>query len=404
MRLARRREVVVLVPCAVHLVEADLRAVVQELGVPYAPGQSWQMEVFQGPGRQMQIQTGARLCVQGVGRGLEGARPGTVHGPGVQLGPLADGAERVPGPGVQGAATGGSDVQDEVSAAGDGLHQHADQQRGVLVVVVVAVVPPRAVEGVARLPHHPLAVPLQRPVGLVLLGRHIVARNSEPVIDHNARLQLSCEVEKLPRAPLLRTLLRVGEVEEEQVDPAVFGEEFAYLPLHVLPVARHVAGLPPGLGVPQRVVLVDREVGVVPVEQRVVQADPQTLGAHRVDELAHQVTAGRVHRGVFGQGRSEQAETVVVFGGQHRVTHPGLPRGSGQLTGVEEVGIEPVQVTVVLLLRHGLPAAHPLVPRRQAVQAEVDEEPEARRLEPPGADGGISGNGGSIGHGRLLTH
>jgi hypothetical protein len=54
-RLVRRREVVVLVPCTVYLAEADLRTVVQELGVAHPLGQLRQVEVFQHADQQRRV-------------------------------------------------------------------------------------------------------------------------------------------------------------------------------------------------------------------------------------------------------------------------------------------------------------------------------------------------------------
>jgi hypothetical protein len=75
---------------------------------------------------------------------------------------------------------------------------------------------------------------------------------------------------------------RPVDVVPEDVDLAVVGHQLADEAVGV--VDKAAAG---GL-----VGLADGAVGMVPVHERVVEADAQPLGARRVDKLAHQVAPG----------------------------------------------------------------------------------------------------------------
>ena len=130
-------------------------------------------------------------------------------------------------------------------------------------------------------------------------------------------------------------------------------------------------------------VAVVRIVGVVPVEQRVVEPDFQPLRAERLEKLAHKVAVCRcVRRLEVGGGGVEQAEAVVVLGGQHRVLHPRLSSHPRPLAHIAALGVKLVEKRQILLLRHPLDRPHPLAARGYRVQSPVDEHPEPRVAKP----------------------
>ena len=118
--------------------------------------------------------------------------------------------------------------------------------------------------------------------------------------------------------------------------------------------------------VAKRVMAVDRVVGVVPVDQRIVEADLQSLGPARFHEGTDQVATGRgVRRLVVGQVGLEQAEAVVMLGGDDGVLHAGRLGITRPLAGVVEVRVEVVEIRLVIGLGNAFAGLDPLVPRSQ---------------------------------------
>lgn len=128
---------------------------------------------------------------------------------------------------------------------------------------------------------------------------------------------------------------------------------------------------------------VDGEVGMVPVGQRVVEADLQPLGPERLDERLEQVLAvRRVGRLVVGRLAVPQTEPVMVLGRQHHIFHPCLTGPARPFLRVVEVGIEVLEVLLVARVVDFLAVLHPLVPGRERVDAPMDEHAEPVVLEP----------------------
>ena len=80
-----------------------------------------------------------------------------------------------------------------------------------------------------------------------------------------------------------------------------------------------------------------RRAGVVPVDQRIVHAELQPPTRAGVGQQLNRILPKR--RGVHGvearELRVPQAESVVVLGGNHDITHPGPLRHAGDGVGVE---------------------------------------------------------------------
>ena len=123
---------------------------------------------------------------------------------------------------------------------------------------------------------------------------------------------------------------------------------------------------------------VDREVGMVPVEQRIVEADPQPLGPERVDHLPQQIATGRgVGRLVIGVLRIPEAETFMMLGGDHKILHSGLSGRARPLRRTKQIGIEEIEIDLIILVRDHFTAANPLVPARHRIESPVNEHPES---------------------------
>ena len=80
-----------------------------------------------------------------------------------------------------------------------------------------------------------------------------------------------------------------------------------------------------------------------------------------------------------------------MLGGKHGILHAGYLGLTGQLLGVEQVGVEVVEVLVVLLLGNQLAGLNPLVTSGHGVQTEMDEHTEAIQSEPGGITGRLFG-------------
>ncbi len=313
-----------------------------------------------------------------------------------------------------------ADVQEEVPALRGDLRELADQLPRRLEALVGAVVAPVVVHRHAGFP-----VEAGNPrAGDLLLGRAEVADEvalgveaeiapgaADAVVDDDLRLERA-DV-RVHVAPA-----RVGPVplplavEPHHADRAVVREELAELRLHVADVplvvgAGRRAGLPVAAG---------KVVRVMPVHDRVVPADPQALLPAGVRERLHDVPAERGGHDVeVGLGRVEEAEPVVVLGGDHDVLHAGLLRQADPGERIEFPRVEPFAEGVVLVDRdpRGIPdplsVAGLAVPLSggNGVEPPVDEHAEAG-LPPPvearvGAGRGAGSGGGRRGCLRRLA-
>ena len=130
-------------------------------------------------------------------------------------------------------------------------------------------------------------------------------------------------------------------------------------------------------------VVVFREVRVVPVDQGIIQAHAQPLGAHRVHKLPHEIAAaGRVRALVVCQLGIEQAEAVVMLRRQHDILHPGAFSPPRPVSGVISLRGKFLHVTLVFLRRHPRAAHVPFAAPGDRVEPPVQEHPEPRLLKP----------------------
>ena len=168
-------------------------------------------------------------------------------------------------------------------------------------------------------------------------------------------------------------MLASGEavVEPDDIDGAVVGQKLPHLVLCVLPVYVHVPGGVDLVDIDRFVdwvVSVDGVLGVVPVEKRVIKPDLQPLGAKGVHPLSEQVlSAGSVRCLVLRVFRIEEAESLVVFGGDNGVLHASVGRHACPFLGIVEVGVEVFEVLLVPVVVHSLVSFDPLVPGRGRV-------------------------------------
>ncbi len=299
--------------------------------------------------------------------------------------PCADARQPIHGPLVELAPGRRPDVQEQIAPFADRVNQHLHQLLHALPGRFVAVVAPGAGEGLAGFPQHPLAVHFRPFAHHDLLGcpevpAPVSIQQIRPVVDEDVGLQLAYHLDQLLRLPVLSALAilpRIGEVEEQDVNPAEFGQEFPDLGVQVFSVLPDipVLGLLPELRVvPHGVEAVHGELRMVPVNQRVVEADAEPFLAEGLDHGPQQLlAAGGVDRLVVGVLRVPEAEALVVLGGDDEVPHARLLRRSRPGFGVVEVGVEVIEVGLIRFVGDAFTVLHPLVSGRQGIQPPVDE-------------------------------
>ena len=377
---------------------ANLGRVVQELGVLDLAGETVQQHRADRPVENVQVETPG-VGVVGQARAVgsleaSGCAAAAVDAPSAALRPPAHAGQAFLCAIVEVTAPGGPDVQQQVAVLADGVDKHHQQLVHALPRGLVAVVAPRAAERLARLPADFLALVLHRLPDHDLLRRLDVesagnVQQVQPVVDEHLRLQLAHHRQQLVGLPVLPALAvrpRVREVEEQVVNLAELRQQLADLVVQVGGILPYVAArvlLALGGVVVHGVNVVYHVVRVVPVDQRMVETDLQSLVAEGLDHWPQQVAAGgRVGRLVVGVAAVPQAEALVVLGGDAEILHARLPRLPGPLARIVQVRVEPLEVLLVVGGGNLFLLLDPLVPGRQRVQAPVNEQAEAVVSEP----------------------
>jgi len=261
---------------------AHLGPIVQELRVGHFAAQPVQMQVPDGPSIHVHVEAaGHRVPGQAAVLGrrelcrrLRAAVDRAVVAPH----PFPDALQSVEGALVKLTPRRRPDIQEQVPSLADRVGEHAHELVRALPGRLVPVVPPGTGKGLAGLPQHTLAVHPHPVTHHDLFGRPDVPapgsiQQVQAVVDQHLRLQFAHEAHQIcgaPVVPALAILAGVGKVEEEIVDLAEARQQFPHLSVQVLRIARHVpatSSLPRRRVIALRVPGVDREVGVVPVNQ-----------------------------------------------------------------------------------------------------------------------------------------
>ena len=202
------------------------------------------------------------------------------------------------------------------------------------------------------------------------------------------RLERPDEVVEILTAPVGPGALPLS-VEPHDADRPVVGQQLAHLRLQEAHVPLEVGTR---IGPCCRFPVTTRQVvRVVPVHDRVIPADPDSLLRRRARKLFHHVAMERRRHDVeIGFLRVEQREPIVVLRGDDDVLHARLLGQPDPGVGIEFRGVEAGAEPIVLFERDLRGVADPLsvvrppVPlsRRNGVEAPVDEQAEPR-LAPP---------------------
>ena len=299
------------------------------------------------------------------------------------------------------------DIQEEVAAFGGDVDQRADERPRVFPVVVIRLESPGVVHRHAGFPVD-AREPLRRHLllgcsevaeidpALLIEPAQALARVAHAVVHEQGGADPAHVVVEIS-PPLVRPICDPLPVEPEHVDLGVLGEQLLELGLHVgLDVATEV-----GIGVRPRVVIGEvraLRVGVMPVHDRVVDAEPEPGAVRRLCQGLERVPV--VRRGVDDvvarHLRIEDREAVVVLGRDDDVLHPRVLGDVGPRVGVEPCGVEAVDIRLVFGDRDVRPAHDPLADAadplsivragRHRIRAPMNEHSEPC-LAPPGHAG-----------------
>lgn len=331
-----------------------------------------------GDGREMDIQ---RIAAAGDGifvapeRRVKRNR--AFKGFGDALVPIADAGQNAARLRRNRAVGHGADVEEVVSAHGEDFVELAGQIAVGKIVLVAPVAPAHAPHGLARLGGAVKALA----VGNRALRRRIVAFAETAVVDQNLRLQLPHQLVNARVVNLRR------DVPEQRRDFAIARQKLGDLALDIGDIAAHV-----------RLVCRARRdlvrafgvigVGMVPVGDRVVEAEGHVLlGAGR-GELADDVAAERRVRDLIVRLVGvPHAEAVVVLGGDAEIAHPDAFGERDNFPRVEAGRVEALGKLLVFLAGNLHDKLILLVKFGERVNAPVEKQPEpARRVPVSGVD------------------
>ena len=269
--------------------------------------------------------------------------------------------------------------------------------------MVLGAVAPVVVHGDAALPYQGAAlgvtqavrrddllgtdeVPVEGGGGAGGQGAEALPAHLQAVVHHHIGLEGAHHFHQLCPPPRLPPQFAVRKVEPQKVQFSVIGAQLPHLGVHVVQVTAEVPALVSiGRVVPHGVVAVAEvgKVGVTPVDEGEVQPGPQTGLPGGVQEFPDEIPVrGAVGGLETGVRAVEQAEAVVVLGGEHGVLHP-RPLGRRHPRAYITVpGVELGHEGVVLPVGDSLHAAHPLPPGGDGVQPPVQKQAEPGPGEP----------------------
>ena len=136
-------------------------------------------------------------------------------------------------------------------------------------------------------------------------------------------------------------------------------------------------------------------VGMMPVHQRVVEADAHPLFAGSFHILPDQVPAGTLFGGTIICGfRIEMAEALVMFGGHHHVAHAGFASDFGPFARRVRLRLELLGEGLVFGNRDAFVFHHPFVAGQKAIKAPMNEHAESGFMPPFHAPNAIGFFGG----------
>ena len=128
---------------------------------------------------------------------------------------------------------------------------------------------------------------------------------------------------------------------------------------------------------------VHSEIRMVPVDQRIVETDFESLRTECIDHFPQQITSAfRIRNLVIGIFRIPHAEAFMMLCGNDEIFHSGFTRRLRPLLRIEEIRIEVIKVFLVILVGDFLVMSDPFVTCRHGVEPPVNEHAESVLDEP----------------------
>ena len=239
----------------------------------------------------------------------------------------------------------GADVDQQVSALADYVHQHLHHALGGFPVFIASAIAPRVVQRHGRFPISAVGEYGNAVVAHLSIVAQAVAHST---VDKAAGLERAHVVGQLGA---LRRIHLVGGVEQDQADFAIIRQKLFELWLDLFV---QILSKVPGV-FQSEVPSVAKAVGLVPVLQLgIIQAEHDAVSLAGVRQRANDVLSiGRSHDVVVGGGAVVHGEAVVVLCGKDDVLYAErLRRHANPLVRVEGGGIEFIRELTILLYRN----------------------------------------------------
>src|SRR5689334_3306234 len=124
-------------------------------------------------------------------------------------------------------------------------------------------------------------------------------------------------------------------------------------------------------------------VGMVPIHERVVEAEAQALATGRLDVLGDKIASSSLFRSAKVRELGvKEAKAFMVLASHHHVLHPGCFRELGPRPCCVRLRIEALRKLLVFGDRNALFFHRPFVPSEDAVEPKVDEHTETGFVPP----------------------
>src|SRR5262249_22721516 len=134
-----------------------------------------------------------------------------------------------------------------------------------------------------------------------------------------------------------------------------------------------------------------RAVGMVPIHERVVEADAQTLSTRSLDVFLDEIPPRTpFRRAIICRLRIEEAKTLVMLRRHHHVLHPSALRQLGPVAGRIRLGTEELCGLLVLGGWNAFHLHDPFMTSIHAVHTPVNEHSEFCRVPPSHASFAIA--------------
>ncbi len=255
-------------------------------------------------------------------------------------------------------------VQQEIAALAHSVDQHANELLHTLPTCLIAVVSPRPGECLTGLPNHRLTVDPYPFTGLILLGRLDVPafRPVHAIVEHYLRLQLTYHLVQFLALPVVTSFTvrsGIAVIQPQNIQLAKPREQLSYLPMQILSVFFLITLLVQLFlirSVAHGVDTIDYELRMVPVDEGVVKADPESLSAKSADHGLQKITPCRSIGGlILRQIAVPKAESVMVLRRYHEVLHACIRCGFRPELRIIEIRIEVAEVLGIGFIRDEFP-------------------------------------------------